>query len=97
MLDSMKVFFNIPENPSDIFSDAVVFPNPTTGNFSIRFQSESYGVMQVTIKDMLGRVCYANTFFYDEGENVVPVQCNLRGGTYIVSIGKTSKKLVVSR
>ncbi len=96
MTDSLKVFFNLPDDPENL-SETIIFPNPASDHFSILFHAEEFGIQKVTIKDMLGRVCYANEILYNEGENTIPIQCNLRSGTYIVTLGKTSKKLVIAR
>lgn len=97
MTDSLRVFFNLPEDSPHINTEVTIFPNPSSGHFNLLFQSEEFGLEKVIIKDMSGRTCYVNTFFYDEGENIIPVRCNLRSGTYIVTVGKVSKKLVIAR
>ena len=97
MTDSLKVFFNLPEEFQHFNPEITLFPNPSSGCFNLLFQSEEFGLVKIHIKDMQGRTCYTNTLFYDEGKNTIPVRCNLRGGTYVVTIGKVSKKLVIAR
>lgn len=97
MMDSVKLFFNIPDNPVILSSDLWIYPNPASDHFTIQMKAETFGVTRVLIKDMTGRICYDRMVFYAEGENRIPVSCNLRSGTYVISVGKVSKKLVIAR
>ncbi len=97
MTDSIRAFFNLSDNPSAVFQDAKLYPQPASGQFYIEFHSDYFGVEAVRISDMLGRVCYSGTFVYTEGKNTIPIRCNLRSGAYIVTFGKVSRKLMVAQ
>ena len=97
LLDSLSDYFNFKDFSYKIAKSIVIYPNPATNQFSIFFNADNFGITRIIIKDMQGRICYKNSLFYAEGENRIPIQCNLRDGTYIVSIGNISKKLVIAR
>lgn len=97
LLDSLSDYFNFKDFSYKIAKSIVIYPNPATHQFSIFFNADNFGITRIIIKDMQGRICYKNSLFYAEGENRIPIRCNLRGGTYIVSIGNISKKLVIVR
>ena len=75
-----------------VFDDFKVFPNPSDGNFTVKFHSEDTGNVDIVIYDLLGRKVvnqsYKNQFNNFE-ENLE--LGSLAGGIYILSVKRANK------
>ncbi len=81
-------------------NDFVLYPNPNTGNFTVRFTSSNASDIQVFVTDVLGRKIY-NKKFKNTGDFIQNVQLeNVPSGTYIVTVvdgdRKGSSKIIVN-
>lgn len=85
------------ENPEEDI--AQIYPNPNSGQFSIKF-SEIAGVKAFCITDMLGKVIYTSAQDNFNGENQISLSLPLANGLYCLVIetpqARVSKKIVVS-
>ncbi len=75
-----------------VFDDFTVFPNPSTGKFIIKFQSEDAGDVDVFVYDVLGRKVVQKT--YKNLSNDFEQEMNLQdvaGGIYILSVKRGNK------
>lgn len=85
---------------SDEAFTMTLFPNPTSANVSVAIQTETPGMVELTINSMDGKLINSLTAMVDAGSSILPV--NIEGnkvGVYLVNIslnGKTSiEKLVI--
>jgi subtilisin-like proprotein convertase family protein len=76
------------------FKDFALFPNPNSGNFTVRFDSNSSGKIAINVVDLSGRIIfeksYTNTGLFDENIKLEKTQA----GIYLVSITDGDKKIV---
>lgn len=84
-----------------VLSPAInVYPNPSTGNFSVNFEDMSMESANVVLVDVLGKVVY-NERMSVVGSGVIPFNMNLRNGVYFVTISdgnqKMTKKIIVRK
>lgn len=69
-----------------------MFPNPTTGNFSINLEGENQDHLNIKIFDMFGNEVYAATEENKAFSNTLQVDMNGRGkGVYFVNVESESK------
>ncbi|OFZ65353.1 MAG: hypothetical protein A3D92_11990 [Bacteroidetes bacterium RIFCSPHIGHO2_02_FULL_44_7] len=77
-----------------------VYPNPSTGNFAVKFEDMSMDRATVTLVDLLGKTIY-NEQMSIVGDGYVPFNMNLRNGVYFVTVSdgsqKMTKKIVVRK
>ncbi|WKK65495.1 reprolysin-like metallopeptidase [Lutimonas zeaxanthinifaciens] len=74
------------------FDNFKVFPNPSDGNFNIKFRSEETNDVDIQIFDVLGRKVLSKSFInsnteFDENLNVQ----NISGGLYILTVKRGNK------
>jgi hypothetical protein len=63
----------------------VVFPNPSSGSFSLKFPANLFDQqVQVRMLDIMGRLIYQD--FYQAGENVIEPDVHLKPGVYMLSL-----------
>lgn len=76
------------------FKDFTIYPNPNTGNFTIRFNSNTSNKVVLNVVDISGRKIfeksYANSGLFDENIQLEKAQA----GIYLVSITDGDKKIV---
>lgn len=76
------------------FKDFALYPNPNSGNFTIRFNSNSSSKVAINVIDISGRKIfeksYANSGLFDENIQLEKAQA----GIYLVSITDGDKKIV---
>jgi hypothetical protein len=68
------------------FSDLVVYPNPSKGNFNVQFTNVEASKVQLSLYDISGRNIYNNTYdgnsYFNEN-----VQLNsLQAGVYLLNV-----------
>lgn len=86
----------IPNAPIPVFR---VYPVPTTGVVYMELRSQENKMQFVTITDMHGKILYTRTYRLTNGFNRVEIQIPtaLPNGTYLVTDGERTKKVVVLR
>ena len=77
-----------------------VYPNPSNGNFNLRFVLLKYDELEISVTDVLGKVIYHNDYVGSQGENKVFIDLyNITPGIYYVNISghnyKTTRKITV--
>ena len=76
-----------------------VYPNPNTGEFTIKFNSASSGETQVKIHDIRGRSIFNNTYNQIGEFNKTLNLNNVSAGIYILEVSdglsKTTRKLII--
>ena len=72
----------------ETFDNAMLFPNPTNSNLTIRFVAKSSRNLTVSVTDISGRLVLQNSNFKSEiGENNLNVNVsNLNSGLYFISL-----------
>jgi hypothetical protein len=84
-------------------SDFSVYPNPTTGQFSIRYQLKALSDVSVSVTDMFGRSILQREWKNQiKGDHSLDLQLSQAGtGSYIVMVktseGRNVRKLIVTR
>lgn len=77
-----------------------VYPNPSTGNFAVKFEDMSMENATVTLVDLLGKTVYSEQMSI-VGAGQVPFNMNLRNGVYFVTVTdgtqKMTKKIIVRK
>ncbi len=75
-----------------VFDDFTVFPNPSDGEFTIKFQSEETGDVDVLVYDLLGRKVAKKSFrnLSNNFEEKLDLQ-NVSGGIYMLSVKRGNK------
>ena len=75
-----------------VYDDFTVYPNPSDGNFKVKFRSDDLGDVDILIYDLLGRKVVEKTF--KSPSNNFEEELNLRdvsGGIYILSVKRANK------
>jgi len=63
-----------------------IFPNPTTGAFKIAVEAESFGIADIKVMDLSGRIVYTSAATVNVGKNQIDVNLsNLREGIYLIN------------
>jgi len=76
------------------FENFALYPNPNTGDFSIRFNSSSNNDINVAVHDMRGRKIFDNTYG-NKGLFSQEIRLNnTQAGIYLVSVADGDKKIV---
>ena len=75
-----------------VFDNFTVFPNPSDGQFTIKFQSEETSDVDVSVYDLLGRKVIKRTFRNPSNnfEEQLNLQ-NISGGIYMLSVKRGNK------
>ncbi len=87
------------ENVLSPLSDIQLYPNPTSGDINIQFDSKENRDLEIIVTDIQGRVMYtekrkaqANT------ENTINIPCtNFASGTYICNVKDKSGRLLLTK
>lgn len=76
-------------------SDFVIYPNPSTGNFNVKFTSQSSSEkIQIAVFDMSGRVIFNNEYSNEPVFNQNIQLNNVQSGVYLVRIENGDSKEV---
>ena len=74
-------------DPLELLDQMSVFPNPTPGEFQIRFQAEQHGIGEVLVMDSFGKTVYTTHQNFVVGQNKVEIDTpNLPSGVLKISI-----------
>lgn len=81
------------------FSDLAVYPNPSSGNFTIRLSNPTSEAISVSVFDLRGRIIFENSYG-NQADFIQNIQLNnADAGMYLLSITagnyKSVKKLIV--
>ncbi|PDS25048.1 zinc-dependent metalloprotease [Flavobacterium branchiophilum] len=88
---SQTITLSVPETQ---FTDFVVYPNPSRGNFNVKFNSSTSNAVKMIIHDMRGRVIYNNDFNNNGVFNENIQLDNVQSGVYLLSVTDGVKKEV---
>ena len=108
--DHLPVELTLQIGPTSSISEQIksedvrVFPNPTTGNFYIQMEAQYSGHIQITLTDLMGRICYRSEVKkVDFGTNyfAVDLEKDVTSGIYLLTISDNksliNKKIAVSK
>jgi hypothetical protein len=83
-----------PDTPPD--NQVMIYPNPVSGPFSLKFELDAPAAIQVKLYDIAGREVQSmyTASRQEAGENTIPLQCSdgLPSGTYILSLEINGKQ-----
>jgi hypothetical protein len=63
-----------------------IFPNPNSGEFTLKFNHSENGEISIRVLDMIGRECYRTVFNKNSSEASIPIQANLPAGNYAIMV-----------
>lgn len=76
-------------------TDAQIFPNPSTGNVSIRFNNTVSSNVTIEVSNLVGQVVYTSTETTVAGSNSFNLNLtDLNDGHYIVKIGNGTEQTI---
>ncbi len=71
-----------------------VFPNPATGQFTLRYAAEAAGKVQVLITDVLSRPALRRDWAVQPGVNELPLTTQgLKTGQYVITVTEGGKRV----
>ncbi|RXR20701.1 T9SS type A sorting domain-containing protein [Flavobacterium amnicola] len=76
------------------FADFSISPNPSNGNFNVKFSSVSSNGITINVHDMRGRQVYEKSYTSNGAFNQDISLNNVEAGIYLVSIVEGNKKIV---
>jgi hypothetical protein len=80
-----------------VIKDVSVYPNPAYTDLNIQFYSDNETELQVDIMDYLGKTVRTQTYYMEEGENLLGVPLdNLQAGPYMLLL-KTGENVQVHK
>lgn len=87
---------NVEENEISEFS---IFPNPNSGEFTIKLNSFSTSKIKVEVYDIQGRAVFNNSYLNNSNFNQIINLNNVQAGMYLVKVSdgerQTTKKIIV--
>ena len=87
---------SVSGNETDVFK---VYPNPNTGEFSIKLSNKTLSKINVDIYDLRGRTIYKNSYQTTDGFNKKINLNNVQSGMYILNISdglrKSTRKIII--
>ena len=76
--------------------EVAIYPNPTSGKLSVRFQSEQNGTANLRIFNVLGSIVKEHTTIFNKGENFFDLDLSdLPNGTYCLDMGQAQKYIFI--
>jgi hypothetical protein len=81
--------FNVNVSVSEVegFDQLTLYPNPTSNNFNIQWNSLSNERVQIRITDIAGKVIYSNAHTVNEGMNLIEIDSQTwSSGYYMVEL-----------
>jgi len=81
--------FNAPINVQELdgFEQLALYPNPTTNNFKIQWNSNSNELVQIRIVDITGKVVYFNSHAINVGMNTIEMDAqDWSNGYYTIEL-----------
>ena len=82
---------NVNENT---FQDFTLYPNPSKGNFNIKFNNGTSNDIKVNVYDMRGRIIFENNYSNQVAFNENIQLNNAEAGVYLVSVTDGNQKIV---
>lgn len=84
-----------PEAIDDLFTDKSleVYPNPTTGTFTISLFSVDNATYDITINDLSGRTIYKTEYVCQQGSNQMKLNLSeeLANGAYMINVSRDNQ------
>ena len=85
-----------PANITSTTNSMIVYPNPTTGIITMRFDQPSSGNCKVVLTDMKGRIVLEKTIYVFKGENLRRLNLsNVTNGSYLLQIQTSAGENVI--
>lgn len=93
---TVNIATGISEMSNTSVTELVAFPNPTNGDFKIKFNSNKEK-NDIVIYDIQGRLVFENKDERTLGKNEVTINNEFASGIYIVKVENKSFKITVTR
>src|SRR5262249_51612249 len=76
-----------------VSSSLAVYPNPSTGNFNLVFNSEKSEQATVEVFNSMGELMMNEIVVMKQGQNNLSFEMNLSRGIYFITVNSEEKKL----
>lgn len=92
----------VAATPELTLTDAQIFPNPSTGNITVRFTNTVSSDVTIEVSNLVGQIVYTSTASSINGSNSIDLDLvDLNNGQYIVKIdngqAQTISKVQISK
>ena len=97
------VITGLNESIESMANHVLLYPNPSTGNFTLSFESlDADNHSLISIKDMTGREVYTSTVLVNKGANTFAINSDkLANGIYVIRFttngNNIDKRLIISK
>ncbi len=92
ILESLeRLVYDLPKKPLEALQ---CYPNPTSGEIHLSFDSESFGATEIDVYDMLGNKVFDATVSYIAGITEITINPNLSPGVYVLRIDELTQRIV---
>jgi hypothetical protein len=70
-------------------------PNPSSGTFTIQFNSQNSTVIPLEIYDIMGRKVLSENIYATDGNNSISLQVSLSAGLYLLKFDNHTERIVI--
>lgn len=91
IISALNDFISIEEPVVKVFQ---CFPNPSSGDIHVSFESDAFGAAEISIYDLMGRKVFSLPYLVTEGGNEIVINPNLTAGVYVLKAGNLSQRIV---
>ena len=92
MEEQIVAFLSVGSNDEPIHFSC--YPNPSSGDIHLSFDSDALGAIEIGIYDMMGRKVFAAPYQFAEGKNEVTISPKIAAGVYLLRIGGHAQRIV---
>lgn len=94
MKDYLHVFFDSVDDEIDE-NNISIYPNPTSGIFTINIGTRNEAATTVEVFNCLGQQVYSQKHYLNEGDNSLSMSLNLPQGIYLIKIGNSTQRIII--
>ena len=91
IISALNDFISVEESVVKAFH---CFPNPSSGEIHVCFNSNAFGATEISIYDLMGRKVFAVPCLITEGKKEVIINPELSSGIYLLRVGGYSQRIV---
>ncbi len=92
ILEELRDFISINELVAD---GIMCYPNPFSDKISLYFEAPAWGIDEIEIYDVMGRIVFGQACLFNLGSNELTIQPSLlQAGIYVLKIGSFTQRIV---